>query len=95
MNEEIKEILSKSCDQLWNEYKEKVISDKAGPTQISETKLAFYSGMLVIFRAVETMGDESLDPEKDELVMFQMLTNYKKDLEAYFIDTIKQQEIKE
>ena len=66
----------------WAKYRDEVVPDDAGETQLHETKIAFYAGCAAMFGAMDT--ELYSGPEEFELFMKVV----SKELEA-FVDDIE------
>lgn len=45
-------------DKAWEDYRQLVVPHTAGETQIRETRRAFYAGALLVFEAINTIGED-------------------------------------
>jgi hypothetical protein len=54
----------------WNDYRNKVIADDAGPNQITETEQAFYAGNLTMFHMMLgiSIDNDISEPAKSALM---------------------------
>lgn len=57
-----------TIQKSWEEYKEKVVPENAGKTQIDETRKAFYAGVLSFINITCTIADSySTDEDIDTI----------------------------
>jgi len=82
MTDAEKELITKRVHDHWADYKE-VISKKAGPNQLKETKQAFYCGMFVMSKVMQCLAGFNEDDPLDEALIMKMLTDHDNDLTEY------------
>ncbi len=85
MNKELEVELQKSANDHWVKFK-KVISADASEHQIKEMKLAFYSGMLVLFSKFKAMEDLDEITKESEGLLYNSHEAHKVELLQFFED---------
>ena len=88
LSKKAREIFTKRMGDYWGEYKS-LLPPTAGEVQVSETRMAFYGGMNVMFKVMEGMCFIDEEDEEAEKVVLEMLDNHKADLMA-FLDEVLQ-----
>lgn len=49
--------------EAWKTYREMAVSPTAGPTQVHETKKAFYAGAAVCLMVLQRIGDDDISED--------------------------------
>ncbi len=73
-----------TAKELWKSYANSIFKSRVSDVQFAETRLAFYSGMASMTRAISLIADNSDD--EDEAC--QQYSDFEEEITAFFVDPI-------